>query len=186
MSDVGNIRFNVLRNALYHTARRRKFERRSRWLNFGVIVAGASAMGGVLDILGGPPIVAAAAATLFGTIQLVFDPAGSARDHQALQRDYYGLLADIEAVLDPTDEQCVGWYSRMVRITGDETPTMRAVDAKAYNDAIDALEMGEALRLHIPLWQRPFQHFFAFEGYRYRKLDELATADSAAIVKTGG
>lgn len=176
MSNVENIRFNVLRNALYHTARRRKFERRSRWLNFGVIVAGASAMSGVLDILGVSQLAAAAAATLFGTIQLVFDPAGGARDHQALQRGYYGLLADIEAVIDPSDEQCAGWYSKMVRISGDETPTMRAVDAKAYNDAVDAMEMDESLRLHIPLWQRPFQHFIAFEGYRYRKLGELAQA----------
>jgi len=173
MSATENIRFNVLRNALYHTAQRLKFERRTRWLNFGVIVAGASAMGGVLGYLGWPQFLAGAFAALLGAIQLVFDPAGSAREHRTLQRDYYNLLADIEEVTEPTADQCAAWYSRMVRIAGDEPPVMRAVDAKAYNDAIGAMEMDQQERLHIPLLHRLLQNWVSFEGYTYRKLCEL-------------
>ena len=170
-----NVRFNVLRNALYHTARRLKFERRSRWINFLIIIAGASAMSGVLGWLELPQFIAGAAAALLGAVQLVFDPGRAARDHQALQRDYYNLLADISVVTDPTAEQCAEWHSRMIRIAGDEPPTMRAVDAKAYNDAIGGLEWSADQMLHIPWWQRPVQHLVSFEGYPYLKKCEIGT-----------
>lgn len=171
---VENIRFNVLRNALYHTARRLKFERQARWINFLIILAGASAMSGVLAWVGLPQSIAGAAAALLGAIQLVFDPMSAARTHQALQRDYYSLLAEIEAETEPDEQRVAQWYSRMVRITGDEPPTMRAVDAKAYNDALDALEMDEGLRLRIPIWHRPLQHYLTFEGYRYLMEREIS------------
>lgn len=175
--DRDNIRFNVLRNALYHTARRRSLERLNRVFNFAVVVLGAAAVGDSLARFGIEGHWLALAIAVIGALQLVLDFGRQARDHQALQRDYYALLADIEAAPEADTLQCASWYSRMIRITADEPPTLRAIDAKAYNDAIDATELfGRDQRLHVPFHHRLLGGFIGFEGRGYAKLAEIDAA----------
>lgn len=171
-AEVDNIRFNALRNALYHTARRLTLERWDRWFNFLVILLGASAVakffpaGGRLDSAIGVGVAAV------GALQLVFGFGRSARDHQGFQRQYYELLAEIEENPGADARQCSVWRGKMSRIAGEEPPFLRAVDAKAYNDALDSLEIDASQRLHIPLRQRIFGTFYPFEGHRYEKMIE--------------
>lgn len=175
--DRDNIRFNVLRNALYHTARRLTFERWARWLNLVVVLLGAAAIGDLFGHFGYSRIWSGVGVALAGSLQLVFDFSGTARDHQVLQRDYYHLLADIEAEPEPDARDLATFYSRMIRISGDERPTMKAVDARAYNDAIDATEIyGREERLVIPWWQSPLRNFLPFTGMEYRKRSEIGAA----------
>lgn len=170
-----NLRFNILRNALYHTARRKWLERTNRVFSFVIVALGATAMSDVLARWQIEAIWTGAAIALIGTLQLVFDFGRSARDHQALQRDYYHLLAEIEETPDADEATCAQWYGTMVRITGDEPPTLRALDAKAYNDALDAAgTFDSAERLHIPWHHRLLGGVFAFEGYGYRKIAEMS------------
>lgn len=172
--DRENIRFNVLRNALYHTARRRGLERTNRIFNFLVVMLGAAAVGDVLKQVQVDQSLIGLAVAVVGALQLVFDFGRQARDHQTLQRDYYILLAEIEASTSDDPSLCAEWYSRMIRISADEPPIMRAIDAKAFNDALDAMgTFASAERLHIPLWHRLFGPLVGFEGYNYKKLSEL-------------
>ncbi|WP_439523215.1 hypothetical protein [Marivita sp.] len=169
------IRFNVLRNALYHVARRRSLERINRFFNFMVIVLGTAAVADLITVfdLRVPPEAIGAAIAIVGALQLVFDFGRAARDHQALQREYYHLLADIEGVIAPSEDQLAEWYSRMIRITADETPALKAIDSKAYNDTIDAMEWDRDQRLVIPWWHKPFAGFVSFEGFEYPKAIEI-------------
>ncbi|KAB2758001.1 hypothetical protein F9K81_11670 [Brucella anthropi] len=177
--SIENTRFNALRNALYHTARRLRFERLNRMLNFGVVMLGAAAIGDVFNYLNWPSNSLGIAVAMIGAAQLTFDFAGAARTHQQLQRDYYNLLAEIEAKIDPTDADDALWFSAMIRITGDEPPVMRAVDARAYNDAIGAMEWDEGERLVIPWWHRLFKNWCSFEGYHYEKVSEVEARKAA-------
>ena len=170
---VENVRFNVLRNALYHTGRRMAFERWNRFFNFLVVVLGAAATGGIITEIGINAIWPAGAVAVVGAAQLVFDFGRMSRDHQTLQREYYHLLADIEQNIAPTQQDVAAWYAKMTRIAGDEPPVLRAKDAKAYNDAIDALEWGREERLKIPFWHVLFGWIWPFEGYNYKKFCEL-------------
>ncbi|WP_151343387.1 hypothetical protein [Rhizobium leguminosarum] len=171
-----NIHFNVLRNALYHTARRMTLDRWNRWCSFLVIVLGAAAMADALKIYGVDiqrGWVGAAVAVV-GAAQLVFDFGGRARDHQTLQREYYHLLSNIEAEAQPSEERVAGWYSQMIRIAGDEPPMMRALDAKAYNDAIDASGYYDrSQRLIIPVTHKLLGQFLSFEGVPYDTVAEV-------------
>lgn len=179
--DRENIRFNVLRNALYHTARRRTFERWNRIFNLLVILLGTAAAADALAAVQVSQVWIGLAVAVVGALQLVLDFAGQARVHQTLQRDYYLLLADIEATLAPSAGQCAEWQGRMIRITADEPPLLRAIDAKAYNDALDATSAQTSPeRLHIPLLHRLLGGIVPFEGARYLKLDELEGRNSAA------
>lgn len=168
-----SVRFNALRNALYHTSRRMTFERWNRWFNFATIMLGAA---GVSDFLtrweiASPQAIGFAVAAV-GATQLVFDFGGKARDHQALQRDYYHLLASVEETVDPDHTQIAQWHAQMTRIAGDEPPMLRALDAKAYNDAISAMELPAADLLVIPWYHRVLGQVWAYEGFRYKKLSD--------------
>lgn len=171
------VRFNVLRNALYHTSRRLTLDRWNRWFNFLVILLGAEAVTKFMMIFNvnvASGAIGALVATV-GAAQLVFDFGGRARDHQNLQREYYHLLAEIEADPAPDEVKIAGWFAQMTRISGDEPPVLRALDSKAYNDAIGATELfPQDQRLYIPWHHRLFGQFWAYEGYDYKKLEELA------------
>jgi hypothetical protein len=172
--DRENIRFNVLRNALYHTARRRTFERWNRLFSFLVVVLGTAAAADAFAAFDVNQLWIGLAVAVIGALQLVLDFGGLARLHMTLQRDYYLLLADIEAKPEASARQCADWQGRMIRITADEPPLLRAIDAKAYNDALDATSVDASPeRLHIPLLHRLLGGLVPLEGARYRKLAEL-------------
>ena len=171
--DRNQLRFNVLRNALYHTMRRDWFERVNRVFNFAVIILGMSAVLGILATWGWSASWAGAAVAVVGALQLVFDFGRSARDHQHLQREYYHLLAEIEGNVTPKDIHLANWSAKMILITAEEPPVLRAADAKAYNEAIDATDnWGSGERLHIPFWRNICGHFISFNGYHFKKLSE--------------
>ncbi|PZX19795.1 hypothetical protein LX81_00257 [Palleronia aestuarii] len=173
--DRDGIRFNVLRNAHYHTARRRGLERANRIFSLLIIVLGAAAVGDAAARLGVGTVWIGAAVAFVGSLQLVFDFGRQARDHQALQRDYYRLLAEIERTIEPTAEQLAGWHGDMIAITADEPPTMRALDARAYNDTLGSLGYDDAGdRLVVPWQHIVLGHVLPFEGYEYRKRSEIA------------
>jgi hypothetical protein len=142
-----------------------------------VIILGTAAASDLASKVGLPgyQLWTGAAVAVVGAMQLVFDFGRCARDHQALQRDYYRLLAEIELQPDPDTAHCNVWWSEMVRITADEPPVLRAIDAKAYNDAIDALGTFdiETERLKIPWIQKVLGGLLHFDGHNYKKLSEL-------------
>ncbi|WP_319520221.1 hypothetical protein [uncultured Martelella sp.] len=177
--DRENVSFNVLRNALYHTARRLTFDRWNRWASALVILLGAAAVADFFIRFGIETVYLSIAVTVVGTLQLVFDFGGRARDHQALQRDYYNLLAEMEEA--PGTGDLAAFRAKMTRISGDEPPMMKALDAKAYNDAIDALELNEDQRLVIPLGHRLMANLVSFNGSRYPKVCELEAINSDAL-----
>jgi len=113
-----NPKFDALRNAIYHTSRRRFFELLTRSLSFLVVVSGTAAVANLHAI---EPRIAAAGAATIGALQLVFDFNGRARTHEILQRKYYDLIAEIDGIQSPNDEQILKWQA--------------ALDAIAYNAA---------------------------------------------------
>lgn len=174
--DRQNLLFNVLRNALYHTARRRSLETQNRLFNFAVIALGASAVLSVIQPIVRPEYIGIAT-TVIGAVQLVWDFGGKARDHAQLQRDYLELLSRIEGTIEPSAKQLAAWKGEMIRISSSEGPILRAVDAKAYNDAIDATEFyGPGERLYIGVLPRLFGAVLTFEGHRFDKLSERQQA----------
>jgi hypothetical protein len=182
MLTLDQLRVNVLRNALYHTARRRSLERTNRVFNFVIILAGTAVVSQIATALPNGNVIAGVVVSTIGALQLVFDYGRQARDHQQLQRDYYHLLADIEREESPDSKMLAEWQARQMQITADEPPTLRAIDAKAYNDAIDATEtFDEGERLIVPLAHRIFGAFIPFDGHRYRKLSETTAGSHGPI-----
>jgi hypothetical protein len=148
-----DIKFNALRNAIYHSSRRRFFELLSRFLSFLIVVSGTAAVA-QLRILEAR-YMAALAATI-GAIQLVFDFNGRARLHEKLQVKYYDLIATIDGVPNPAETDIAKWQASLWQIYADEPPPMRALDAIAYNAA--CADLGFEPKAHLKV--QPWHWFF--------------------------
>lgn len=142
----------ALRNALYHTARRRWLDGWGRFLNLLIIVAGTSAATDMLGYIPGSTPFMALFVAFVGAAQLVYDFSGRGRTHELLQRRYYLIYAEISECTSPTMEDCAKWEAEFARAAADEPPTMRALDAIADNQATNTLLGGEK-RLDVTGWQ---------------------------------
>lgn len=172
MPTLEDVRFNALRNALYHTSRRRKLELLDRVGSFLVILLSAGAATELAANTSplAPKLLAVITASI-GALQLVFGFGSRARDHEFLQRRYYDLLAEIEE-FGADENRIPGWCATLSRISGDEPPNRLLPEAQAYNAAASALGRSAGHHLYIPIWLMLFGHFLAFDGWRLDTNDE--------------
>ena len=172
-------RFDALRNALYHTQRRAFFDMLNRLMNFLVIIAGASVVGKVAESLRFDSIWLELGVVLLATAQLVFDFGKLAREHEFLQRRYYEVLAEMDAEA-PADLEAAKkrWSAKLLTIAADEPMLMRALDAVAYNQALDAMHEGEIqqqFRLHVSALQYLLRNFRAFHRTNFQSQSRSPT-----------
>jgi hypothetical protein len=99
-----------------------------------------------------------------GLLQLVFDFGGKARTHEFLQRRFYELTADIAEVEKPSPSKVGEWEATLNRLYAEEPPPMRAMDAIAYNAAIESLGSDKSKRIDVNWWQSLNRHWFPFNG----------------------
>ena len=177
--QVADLRFEILRNAIYHTARNQFLDGCARYINFVVIVLGTSAAAQLgsetwkLD-----PKWLAAAAAFFATFQLVGGFAVSARVHAYLQRRCYELLAELEGTVSLDESKIAALRAKLIILYGEEPPPMRALDAVAYNAACDSIGKSTE-RVKINGWQSLWRHIYPFNGTEFAPPKTSATASQA-------
>ena len=179
MTDqVADIRFNALRNALYHEAR-------SCWLNFldrlfnCLVILGGTAT--VSDIFGKsvPFTWFALGITVIGTLQLVFNYAIRAAEHNFLRSRYYDLLAAVEENTSPEDCDVAHWNGILAKICADEPPQLRALDAICYNRACDALGLGHHIG-NLKPWHSLLRHILPFSATHFKSMKRHITPQQTA------
>jgi hypothetical protein len=151
------LKFELLRNALYHDAREAFLSGASRMIMFLTALAGTAAFG---TITAGVSVVAEAAAfgaAALATLGLVFDLGGRARTHQDLRRRFYALLAKAEGGAEPPRLR-----RAMTMLYAEEPPMMWGVDAMAHNQAARALDYEG--RLQVATWRRLLRHHLRFDS----------------------
>jgi hypothetical protein len=169
-------RFDALRNAIYHTERRTFLDWVNRSLNFWVIILGAGVAANIATQLKIDGRWLEFGVVLLATAQLVFDFGGRARTHEFLQKRYYEMLSEMEADNIESQEVKAKWSGKLLTIAADEPLTMRALDALAYNKAVDALvsdvAAAQSYRLHVGWWQRRLRQFIAFDGAQFLPIEQ--------------
>jgi hypothetical protein len=169
MTDISAAKFDALRNAIYHSARKEFYDTLNRMLNFLVIIFGAGVAGKVSELFHFQGLWLEFGVLVFATAQLTFDFGYKARTHEFLQRKYNEMLADIELETTPDPAR---WRAKLYTIASDEPMPMRALDALAYNAAVDATTsdpvLKQAHRIRVPFAHRLMRHFLARQGYEYR------------------
>jgi hypothetical protein len=166
---ISAAKFDALRCAIYHTERRNFFDLSNRLLNFLVIIFGAGVAGKAAELFHFRELWLEFGVLIFATAQLTFDFGYRARTHEFLQKKYFEMLAEME--LEPSPD-LKKWTAKLFAIAADEPMPMRALDALAYNAALDAttsdVDIKRANRLHVPFVHRLLRHLIAFHSYEYR------------------
>ena len=168
-----NPQFDALRNALYHTERRNFLDLLNRCLNFSVIVLGAGVVSKLSDRIHFLNDFLELSVVVLATAQLVFDFGSRARTHEFLQRKYYEVLSEMERDNQDSLESRIDWSAKLLTISADEPMTMRALDAVAFNKALDALcddkNERERYRQKINRWRYFMRNICAFHNHNFQK-----------------
>ena len=158
-----SVSFNVLRNALYQTARLQHYSRLHRLVMFLVVLTGTAGVSTVVEKAVGAQALGFATA-LLAALDLLFDFRGKADLHSRMRQKYYELLADIERSQSDSERSVRDWYAKMISYTAEEPGEYRAADALAFNEAVDALGRDKTERISLPLTTRMFAHWVTFRG----------------------
>lgn len=168
MTEKERIEFRCVRNAAYHEDLEAFYAGWHRKFMFVVVAVGTASIGASLALDSPYANVGTAVAVLSGLIDLLWDVDGMARRHSSLRRRCYDLLARLEA-----NEKLEGIRAEFIRVIADEPPAMHAVNALAFNAAIDAMGRPPGQKYKLAFWQYWLRHYWRFQP------NEFATYEPA-------
>ena len=151
------LEFRAIRNAAYHEDRERHYGAFHRFLMFIVVAVGTASIGASLSTENAWATAGTAVAVLAGLVDLLWNVDGLARLHSSLRRRSYDLLARLEA-----GESLNTIKPEYIRIIADEPPAMHAVNALAFNAAVDAMGRPKEQKYQLDRWQSLFRHWVRF------------------------
>ena len=158
-----DVKFHLVNGAIYHGARMHFLDRLHRWMMFAIIAFGAATMAAVSRPFGISPEWLALISTLIGAANIAFSFSVRARDHDYNRRRCYELLARLtEGRADPNMPTRI--HCEMLRLTASEAPPLRALDAIAYNAALDGLGRDKTDRIPIRWYESLLRHLYPFNG----------------------
>jgi hypothetical protein len=179
MDEISLLKIEALRNAIYHSNRRKVYVFRHRLL-MAVIAASTTVMfADATSIISGVSIIGLQIAKAFGAIpvissilDLIYAPGEKAKDHQVMQKQFFEIIADIEE--NSVEQIDIGKLKgKMYRIYSDEDVTFRALDATAYNAAMDSFGRDKMDRIKISGFQYIFRNLLTFERSDFRSEREV-------------
>jgi hypothetical protein len=183
LTEAGKVQFSLTRNATYHEDRASFFAWAHRFLMFLIVALGTGAFGASLT--GGDErwhlviTVCTGIATLAGLIDLLWNVDGNARDHTRLRARCYDLLARLEANESPALIR-----QEFLRLVGEEPPAMYAVDALAFNRAVDAMDRPKGQKYVMSSWDVFIRNVWRFRLNQFQTEDEQASASSVSSAKS--
>ena len=172
--DIHNIRFAALRNAHYHMSRQAWFDGWNRIFSFLIIILGTALAWQISQQNQAVGVSAAISTTIIGSLQLVFDLGGQARNHEFLKRRYFEVVAEIVKLENPTTVDRSRLNTQLLSLSAEEPPTYRALDAIAYNQIVHSMYgiEGKEHRCPVSIWQMKTRHILRHAGADFTGSDK--------------
>jgi hypothetical protein len=177
LDEWAAFRIDCLKSALYHDDRERYYE---RWHKFTMLVAVLSSTSAFAFVNEYRWFVAAIAVA--GVVDLVFDVSGKARLHAGLRRRFY----DIYALAEDASRSLPRLREQAARLYAEEPPCRHAVNALAYNGAMQAYDRPIDAQFPITRWQRFVRHWWPFTSEDFKTRDENARASAKSAGRHAG
>lgn len=168
-NETDFLRFDLLRSAIYHDEREQTMSFRNRASAFLTIILGSSVIAAMAESFPQAATVFAALTVVNGAAVLVFDYAGSARDHRDLKRRFYEMLSEIEE----EDRNLRDIRRRMTLAYADEPPIMHALNAVAHNRAGETLFADDFDRVSIGWFARTLRNWIAFRAQSFPSISSV-------------
>jgi len=165
ITDLEKFKIKCLANAIYHEDRERFFATIHRLTMFVVVASGTAALSPYTHTY---PLLFPAITTLAGLIDLVFDVSGKARLHAGLRKQIFNVLADADGSGDINASE-----RRLTLIYADEPPSMYAVNAIAYNNAMASYGRPRKYFMKIGFFSRLFRNWLPYGANYFKSYEEL-------------
>lgn len=165
LDPLTSFQIECLKNARYHEDREVFFARLHKLTMLVAVLGGTATFAFVSQFK-----LFAALIAIAGVVDLVFDVSGKARLHAALRRRVYDVMAQAENANRDLSEL----KEQAARIYADEPPCMHAVNALAYNAAMQAFGRPEKYQFPVSGWHRAFRHWWPFTADDFKTHDEIA------------
>jgi hypothetical protein len=160
---IEDVEFDCVRAAVYHGARMQFLDRLNRWMLFVVVLSSTATTANIITKYGIPSEVFALISATFAAANIAFGFSNRARDHDFLRKKYYDLLSKLTQ--DKDDDKIADTiHCDMLRLSASEPPPLRALDAIAYNAALDGLGRDHTHRIPIHWWESLFRQIYPFNG----------------------
>lgn len=166
-----NMLFGLATEVAYHGSREAWFgglQRATLFVNVGL---GAGLLAEYI-----PATLAGFLVAMASAMDVTFDFAGQARRHRDLRSRFMALAE--EAMVPSCAQPAI--RASMLRLDADAPPTYRAVEAVAYNQALDGLGRDRSYRLQLALHQRILRHVWPFGGATFESLIDREAAKAEA------
>ncbi len=165
-----DLQFECIADTAYYVMRETHFARMNRWLTGAQTLLSTGAVASLLaEGAWAVTVTAGLAGAVSGVILLVLDPAGAAREYRILRSRVMAITRAI--VVDPTGPREVRMLaSKRLEVAADAPPVLRALQAIAYNAAVDALysrEDAPSQRLAVTARQRWCAQWRGFWGVNF-------------------
>ncbi|MGD9838048.1 MAG: hypothetical protein AB7F72_04935 [Afipia sp.] len=170
LDALTSFQIECLKNARYHEDREIFFARLHKLTMLVAVLGGTATFAFVSQFKLFAGLIAIA-----GIVDLVFDVSGKARLHAALRRRVYDVMAQAENANRDLSEL----KEQAARIYADEPPCMHAVNALAYNAAMQAFDRPVKYQFPVTGWHRALRHWWPFTADDFKTHDEIAKARSA-------
>ena len=172
-----DIRFAALRNAHYHLSRQAWFDRWNRLFNVLIIASGTALAWQISQQNEAVGVVVAISTTVIGSLQLVLDLGGQARNHEFLKRRYFEVLAEIEKLENPSQVDKSRLKAQLLSLSAEEPPTYWALDAIAYNQIVHSMYgvEGKEHRCLVSWWQLRTRHILYYAGVNFTDPEKKGT-----------
>jgi len=167
LTGLGLMQFRCIRNAAYHEDREHFYAFAHRVLMFIVVALGTLSIGASLAHENIWASLGTLIAVLAGLIDIVWNVDGLARQHSTLRRRCYDLLARMEY-----GEPIKALQAEYTRMIADEPPAMHAVNALAFNAAVDALGRPREQKYVLRPWQVFFRHLWRFRPNEFPTVEQ--------------
>jgi hypothetical protein len=161
--QIDDVEFDCVRSAIYHGARMHFLDLLNRWMMFIVVLSSTATMANFILQMGVSPEFFAIISATFAAANIAFGISNSARDHDFLRRKYYELLAKLmEGHAEEDIAERV--HCDMLRLSATEPPPLRALDAIAYNAALEGMGRDQSKRIPVSWWESLMRHVYPFNS----------------------
>jgi hypothetical protein len=163
---IENLRYDVLRNAAYHAARQAYFSGLYRGSLFITALSGTATISAALTEWKQAGAIAGIVTTVAAVLDLVFQLGERSAFHARMRERVFHLLAEAEEA-DASQRSLRKCFAALTRLYGEEPPTMKAVEACAWNAAKAATtrDLDKDDLLIVPwYWHYPLRHILPFSG----------------------
>lgn len=165
-----NLKFELLRQAFYHSDEVWFFSFIDRMTKFLSAIAGTAVVGSAIARHPNAAVAFGFAIAILQMYGLVFGISSKALLHESKRQRYFNLLAELEAARNLDMAEIARITSEMTRTWGDEPPIYWGVEVVARNSAMSTmkapLETGDLIMIRF--WEKLVRHVWRFNPEYFR------------------